>query len=398
MPGGSGLIDQIVGRFPEVLAAARAIVEECPAACMAACIDCLQTFRNGFYHKYLDRTVAAECFTDWGGVLRPAHDIPQRQPAQAGSSTGALPVNLAETRLRELLLAAGFADGLRGEQLRLDPAVGTTTPDVIYRAAHHDDDEGVCIYLDGLSEHLHGDPATAAKDRQIRDYLRAHGYEVIEIAASDLGDQGAMVRHFRKLAGYLDEPALRDGVRADQSWFEQVGSAAVRAAQAALRVVRPEADDRHRTCVPLVPLQAAAGAFGDPQQPSLEEREWVEVPGRSLREGMFVAQVVGRSMEPSIPDGSYCLFLAPVAGSRQGKIVLAELRDGLDSETGERYSVKRYTSVKAETEDGWRHVAVTLEPVNRDFAPIELVADEESDVHVVAEFVAVLGDRLTSSD
>jgi SOS-response transcriptional repressor LexA len=388
----------MIGRFAEVLAAARSVVEECPAACMAACIDCLQTFRNGFYHKYLDRTVAADRFADWGSGLRPTHDIPLRQPAQDESSAGALPVNQAETRLRALLLAAGFADGIRGEQLRLDPVIGTTTPDVIYRAAHHDEDEGVCVYLDGLSEHLHGNPATAAKDRQIRDYLRGHGYDVIEIAASDLGDQGAMVRHFRKLAGYLGEPALRDGVRADQGWFERAGTLAGRAARPALRIVRPEADARFRTCVPLVPLQAAAGAFGDPQRPRTEEQEWVEVPGRTLREGMFVAQVVGRSMEPSIQDGSYCLFVAPVAGSRQGKVVLAELRDGLDPETGERYSVKRYTSAKVETEDGWRHVEVTLEPVNREFAPIVLSADEEAEVHVVAEFVAVVGDQLARND
>lgn len=118
------------------------------------------------------------------------------------------------------------------------------------------------------------------------------------------------------------------------------------------------------------------------------------MPDRTLREGMFVARVVGHSMEPIIPDGSYCLFAAPVAGSRQGRIVLAELRDGPDPETGERYSVKRYTSAKVETEHGWRHVEVTLEPANREFAPIQLVADEESDVHVVAEFVAVLGHQL----
>lgn len=32
-----------------------------------------------------------------------------------------------------------------------------------------------------------------------------------------------------------------------------------------LTVVRPEPGERYRRCVPLVPLKAAAGAFGDPQ-------------------------------------------------------------------------------------------------------------------------------------
>ena len=72
---------------------------------------------------------------------------------------------------------------------------------------------------------------------------------------------------------------------------------------------------------------------------------------------MFVAQVVGKSMEPAIPDGSYCLFRAPVEGTRQGKTVLVQLRDATDPETGQRYTVKRYESEKATQGDSWRHDA-----------------------------------------
>ena len=92
---------------------------------------------------------------------------------------------------------------MRGPQIRLDRALGTTTPDVIYRTEDHDPDEGVCIYLDGLSAHLHGNPETAERDREIRTWLRNHGCEVIEITVHDLDDEDAMVRHFRRLAGNL---------------------------------------------------------------------------------------------------------------------------------------------------------------------------------------------------
>lgn len=98
-----------------------------------------------------------------------------------------------------------------------------------------------------------------------------------------------------------------------------------------LRIVEGRPEDRYITCLPLVPLRAAAGAFSDPQCIEDDAFEWVSVESRHrLRSGMFVAQVVGKSMEPAIPDGSYCLFRAPVEGTRQGKTVLVQLRDASD--------------------------------------------------------------------
>jgi phage repressor protein C with HTH and peptisase S24 domain len=105
---------------------------------------------------------------------------------------------------------------------------------------------------------------------------------------------------------------------------------------------------------------------------------------------MFVAQVTGRSMEPMIPDGSYCLFASPVEGSRQGRIVLVQLRDSVDPETGERFTVKRYESEKAANDDSWRHARIILKPLNPEFEAIELVDMSEDQVSVIAEWVEVL--------
>ena len=223
MPGGAGLLDRLVERFEEIAGIAREVVSDCPAACGSSCIDCLQSFRNAYYHGFLNREAARERVEDWGLRLRLAHDIP---PLQAAGQPGedAQPVNEAETRLRHLLIAAGFGEGVRNEQIRLDRPLGTTTPDVIYRGADHEPDEGVCIYLDGLSQHLHGNAATAQKDREIRTWLRNHGYDVIEIAANQLTDEDAIVGHFRRLAGYLGMRDLRGKVKQDRSWFRTAGS------------------------------------------------------------------------------------------------------------------------------------------------------------------------------
>jgi SOS-response transcriptional repressor LexA len=145
--------------------------------------------------------------------------------------------------------------------------------------------------------------------------------------------------------------------------------------------------------VPLVPLKVAASAFGHPQPVVDDDVEWVEVDTeRTLRKGMFVAQVVGRSMEPGIPDGAFCLFASPVMGFRQGRTVLVQLSDAADPETGYRYTVKRYESEKIASGDSWRHSRITLKPSNPEFAPIVLEGVKEEDaLRVVAEVVEVLG-------
>ena len=166
---------------------------------------------------------------------------------------------------------------------------------------------------------------------------------------------------------------------------------ATRALPPTLRLVDPPAGQRYVTCLPLVPLKAAAGAFSDIQHVEDGGFDWVSVESQHrLRRGMFVAQVVGQSMEPAIPDGAYCLFRAPVEGTRQGKIVLVQMRDDTDPESGERYTVKRYESEKVADGDSWRHSRISLSPINPDFQPITLTGTDDGQFQVVAEVVDVL--------
>lgn len=214
MPGGSGLLEQALARWSEVVEAARQVAAECPSACLTSCVDCLQTFRNQFYHKHLDRTVALERFGQWGSLLEKAHDLPARLP-QSAPKEGHMPVNVAEARLRSMLLKAGFPEPEWQKSIHLGRPLGSTTPD-----AYYEEDDRICIYLDGLSQHLHGNPETAKRDREIRTELKNKDYLVLEIAASDLDDRAAMTRHFYQLAIYLlGKPDARR-IRDDQGWFE----------------------------------------------------------------------------------------------------------------------------------------------------------------------------------
>ena len=97
-------------------------------------------------------------------------------------------------------------------------------------------------------------------------------------------------------------------------------------------------------------------------------------------------------MEPAIADGAWCLFCAPVEGTRQSKTVLVQLRDAVDPETGQRHTVKRYESQKVPEGDSWRHEKITLKPVNPAFEPVVLTAADEGEVQVIGELVEVLED------
>lgn len=162
------------------------------------------------------------------------------------------------------------------------------------------------------------------------------------------------------------------------------------------RVVEPKEDQRFRTCVPLVSLRAAAGAWSE-EQASLEgiadhASDWItwdEAP--RFEPGMFVARVQGASMEPEIPNGSYCLFRPDRGGSRNGRRLLVWHSGVSDPTTGGQYTVKVYRSEKvANEEGGWKHARITLEPLNPEFEPIVLEPQEEGEVRVIAEVAAVL--------
>lgn len=218
MPGGSGLLDQAVERWGEVVAAAHAVVENCPSVCERSCVDCLQGFRNAFVHRHLDRHVAARVLSTLGNALEVAHEIPARLPATA--MPGGIPTNQAEATLRALLGRAELPPGEWHHPIDLGRPLGTTRPDVFF-AGDGPHDPGICIYLDGLSDGIHGNPETAARDRAIREALRAERYEVIEIPASDLSDREAMRGHFFRLARVLVGLDQARRLRDDVAWFER---------------------------------------------------------------------------------------------------------------------------------------------------------------------------------
>ena len=161
----------------------------------------------------------------------------------------------------------------------------------------------------------------------------------LELKAGESGADALLLSFEESLTGFLrigDRTAIEltgDPQRTTDRLFDEYVDNAVRP---------------YFTHLPLYGLRAAATKFGEGMDSSLEE--WIRVPaGTRLAENMFVARVVGRSMEPLIPDDSLCIFRAGVTGSRQGKRLLIEKFS--ETDFAARYTVKRYTSTKSSGQD-----------------------------------------------
>ena len=216
------------------------------------------------------------------------------------------------------------------------------------------------------------------------DYLTALASD-LEMKAAESGSAALLASLEESLSGFL-----RIG---DRNAIEYAGDAG-RVADRLFREHVASGDEPPKilpfvTHLPLYGLRAAATKFGEGFEPDEinEPDAWVRAPrGLRLSEGTFVAQVLGRSMEPLIPDGAYCVFRAPVTGTRQGKRLLIEQTGTADA--GSRYTVKRYTSRKTAGDDGsWEHANIRLEPLNPEFEAFDL---REGQFRVIAEFVQVL--------
>jgi phage repressor protein C with HTH and peptisase S24 domain len=204
----------------------------------------------------------------------------------------------------------------------------------------------------------------------------------------------------RELEHDLQLKAREMGGDALLAWLEETASNGIRVGERSQITVRdfsstlnrlyrehvPTSVRPYRTHLPIYSLEVAAGPFlTNPEE--VEAEGWAEMPeDLRLDENMFVAHIHGRSMEPKIPNGSLCVFRKGVVGSRTGRLVLVRNAELADEN---RYTVKRYRSEKAYSDEGFQHTRIRLESLNPDYPSWDLDEDETK-YQIVAEFVRVL--------
>lgn len=201
MPGGSGLLEQMLARWTELITAAKGLLGGCPQDCDTACYSCLKTFRNQFHHPLLDRHRGLELMDGLNVVPKGYRDIVplfEEEHAEEGS-----PSNPPEARLVRILRDHHFPAGECRKRITTSLGI-PTEPDWLHEPTK------VAVYLDGMSRSLHGDPNVARKDQIIRQALEVDDYKVIVVQKRDLDDPQAVRQHLRSIAQAMGREDLAE--------------------------------------------------------------------------------------------------------------------------------------------------------------------------------------------
>ncbi|MCA9141049.1 MAG: DUF1998 domain-containing protein, partial [Planctomycetales bacterium] len=218
MPGGSGLLDQMLERWDELITATRALLSDCPQDCGQACYMCLLTFQNQFNHSRIDRHRAAELILglqhkpDFYRVIAELHE-------EATASDTGKPTNVGEARFVRLLRDHHFPEGQCNADITTTAGL-KTRPDWLHEQTK------VAVYQDGMSKALHGDPKRAQKDQLIRQMLELDGYKVIVVQSRDLNDPQIVRAHLRNIADAISRLDLAEMIETAPLEFEIAETAA----------------------------------------------------------------------------------------------------------------------------------------------------------------------------
>lgn len=320
MPGGSGLLEQLISRWPDIIGAALEVLTNCQSQCETACIDCLFTFRNAYYHRYLNRHTAIKKLAEWADVLTKSHDIPPKLPAKPEDKEHR-PVNEPESLLQEMFRRSGLPDAIAQYSIDLGRPLGTTIPDFFFEDPD-ERSEGICVYLDGMSKTLHGNPETQKRDQAIRDELRGEGYIVSEIPVGDLIDKDKMAKIFYRVGRALIGKTQASEIRDRTDWFDsaqQVHSSQPTASS-------DSAEDRQQN-----DLSEFVSLLSEPWQTLLNA---LKIDDQIvLKEGKDVSkdsEVIGQYLV-SISRGSKSLFLLEDLDSDQSLIIESLNQQGYDT-------------------------------------------------------------------
>ncbi|HSR68009.1 MAG TPA: DUF1998 domain-containing protein, partial [Acidobacteriota bacterium] len=183
MPGGSGFLPQLIEYWSLVVGRAIEALRDCPGECRRACYACLKSFVNQQHHELFDRHRAVGSLTRLQGEVRLDHPIPASAVERPEESADA--DSQAEEDFLDICRRRGFPRP-PASQFRVDLDGDSTVADYAWP------DKKILLYIDGLSEPIHGNPSQQRLDRMRRARAEARGYKVVDIPVQGLKDDIAL--------------------------------------------------------------------------------------------------------------------------------------------------------------------------------------------------------------
>ncbi len=208
MPGGSGIIDQMIEQWKMIMESGISSLQNCTGNCETSCYDCLRTYRNMIHHKELDRHNAVQRLNNVKHDPKRLDQLPPSTGPQEevlGQST-----NTPEMRLAAILQKNNFPHFERQHEIPLKGSIKRTVPDFYYEDPIKD--IKIAIYLDGLSTSIHGNEEQRRIDEYIRVNLDDMGYKVIPISVTTLDDPEILRLKLKKIARALKDKEILERV------------------------------------------------------------------------------------------------------------------------------------------------------------------------------------------
>ena len=185
LPGGSGFLPLLVSYYQEIVDKAQKKLSKCD--CEDVCYKCLLSYSNQQFHPVLNRQGAIGVLRKFKQSMEKMFDIPINLKQVRSQKETDSP---AEDKFLKKLGENSFPEPVKQYKVELGNGQSTIA-DFAYP------DAKLLLYIDGLSNRIHGNALQAEKDKMLREKAKMKGFEVIAISAAALNDD-------ELISGYLE--------------------------------------------------------------------------------------------------------------------------------------------------------------------------------------------------
>ncbi|TGN11618.1 DEAD/DEAH box helicase [Leptospira bandrabouensis] len=199
--GGCGILNKLIDRWDDIVKKAIYITENCSGVCDESCINCLRTYRNAYYHRFLKRKEVSN-------YLHLIADNPifiDETAPEFDSSKKTTGVDLKEVFIEK---CRKYDLPIPKAKMRLN--LGVTNPKVevpLYIEINKPDKKGICLYFT---------PPIVFQEAYNNEWdgdFEDNGYEVIRIKKEAFKDKSILASELSRLARKIFNKSFADDLK-----------------------------------------------------------------------------------------------------------------------------------------------------------------------------------------